>query len=318
MLYFDYILDRLNDHAAKVGRYGKLNMLSIHLHSEDFYAHLLNLLYGWKLNNANELKSNVEAIDLICDTSKVVVQVSATSTKQKVESSLKKDLIEKYASYTFKFVSISNEVDDLRGKSFANPHGINFDSKKDFIDINSILSFVKKLEIDKQQAVYNFLQKELGENNFRIRRDSNLASIINILAKEDLGGQPLSITIPFNIQEKIDYNELGPYQSEFDEYSGDTELLEERYADFAEQGVNKSKSVLRAISAIYIEEALSIKNSTRLLISVIDKVKIKVLDSNNFESIPDEELNSCVTLIVIDAFMRCKIFKKPPKTNVVS
>ena len=50
--------------------------------------------------------------DLIDNEKKIVIQVSSTNTKQKIESSLKKKLIEDYADYTFKFISISKEVEN--------------------------------------------------------------------------------------------------------------------------------------------------------------------------------------------------------------
>ena len=77
------------------------------MHSENFYLHFFNLLFGYKLENLNTFLQNVEAIDLIDHTNKIVIQVSATNTKQKVESTLEKEIIKTYSAYTFKFISIS-------------------------------------------------------------------------------------------------------------------------------------------------------------------------------------------------------------------
>ena len=61
--YFNYIEDKLAHLTARVELRGKLNLLDLHLHSENFYLHFLNELLGWQLQNLNTFKSNVAAID---------------------------------------------------------------------------------------------------------------------------------------------------------------------------------------------------------------------------------------------------------------
>lgn len=70
----------------------------------------------------------------------MVLQVSATSSKQKIESSLSKDSTKNYIGHTFKFVSIARDSDELRKDTFKNPHGIAFNPASDIIDKNSIFS----------------------------------------------------------------------------------------------------------------------------------------------------------------------------------
>ena len=50
---FNYIEEHLAVLAYRVERRGKLNILDLHLHSENFYRDFLNLLYGWNLENQN-------------------------------------------------------------------------------------------------------------------------------------------------------------------------------------------------------------------------------------------------------------------------
>ncbi|MCI5142634.1 MAG: hypothetical protein D3909_13120, partial [Candidatus Electrothrix sp. ATG1] len=45
--------------------------------------------------------------------------------------------------------------------------------------------------------------------------------------------------------------------------------------------------------------------------SIIAKVIQKIRGSANYTAIPDEELTLCVQILVVDAFIRCKIFKNP-------
>jgi hypothetical protein len=117
--YFDYIVSKLFALAYEIEFRSKLNYLDLHHHSENFYLHFFNQLFGWKLQNLNVVKQNAEAIDLIDHNNKIVIQVSATATKEKVESALTKDL-SAYAGYVFKFISISKDA-AITQKTFSNP-----------------------------------------------------------------------------------------------------------------------------------------------------------------------------------------------------
>ena len=69
--YYNYIDEKLHVLAHRIITNGKLNMLSLHIHSEIFYLHLLNLLYNYKLKNLNKSLQNVEAIDLVDNANKI-------------------------------------------------------------------------------------------------------------------------------------------------------------------------------------------------------------------------------------------------------
>ena len=53
----------------------------------------------------------------------------------------------------------------------------------------------------------------------------------------------------------------------------------------------------------------------KLFFQVIDKVIERILNSANYQAIPCEELELCVYIIVVDAFIRCKIFRNPENYN---
>lgn len=83
--YINDILNRLSGLASSVNLHGLLNLLDLHVISEDFYVGLLNLIYGWKLRNANSLQQNAPGIDLVDDSNRILTQVTGTSTKGKIE-----------------------------------------------------------------------------------------------------------------------------------------------------------------------------------------------------------------------------------------
>lgn len=316
--YFNVIEERLDLLALRISRRGMLNILDLHGHSEYFYQHLLNELYKWEVKNENDNQQNVEAIDLIDHTNKFVIQVSATASKQKIESSLSKDLIKKFKSYTFKFISIAKDTADLRKKTFDNLHGINFTPENDIIDIVSILSTIRGLSPDDQKRVYDFIKKELVPEIDPMKLESNLATVINILSKEDWNKlEPVTEINSFEIERKISYNNLNAAKVIIKDYTIHYGRLDKIYAQFDSEGVNKSSTVLGTIRHEYAK-AKSKLTDDQLFFDVISKVIDKVLNSSNYTSIPIDELELCVNILVVDAFIRCKIFENPENYNYVT
>ncbi len=285
------------------------------MHSENFYLHLFNLLYDYKLENLNQTRQNVEAIDLIDHTNQIVIQVSSTNTKQKIESALGKEIIKEFPNYTFKFISIAKDASRLRKNDFYISHSIKFNPSKDIYDIASILNKISSADIDKQKEIYQLIQKELGNEIDIVKLDSNLAAIINILAKEkwDEANEYDPIN-SFEIDRKIDYNELDSAKDIIEEYSLYYGRVGAKYSEFDRLGNNKSNSVLAKIKREYSKLKNS-ENSDNVFLSVIDAIKNDILKSLNYVPIPIDELELCVDILVVDAFIRCKIFENPEGYN---
>ena len=218
--YYNYIEEKLNFLAYRIEKRGKINLLDLNIHSETFFAELFNILYDYNLVNLNYIKQNTEGIDLVDTKNKIIIQISATCTKEKIENSLNKGIYLFYKDYNFKFISISKEVSSkLKATEFENPYNLIFDSQKDILDSTTLLRYILNLEIDKQKILFEFIKKELGEEISTIKVDSNLATIINILAEEDLDFKNTEInTTVFVIEEKINYNNLNGVRELIDDY----------------------------------------------------------------------------------------------------
>lgn len=313
--YFNVIDERLSLLSHRIERRGKLNILDYHGHAEYFYQYFLNEVYSWKVTNENDIKQNVEAIDLIDHTNKFVIQVSATASKQKIKSSLSKDSMKNYAGYTFLFVSIATDADDLRKKTYKNPHGINFNPSSDIIDIKSILTRIRGLHIDDQERIYKFVKRELVTEIDPMKLETNLATVINILSKEDWDkAEPVTEINSFEIDRKITYNNLDGAKAIIDDYIVHYGRVDKIYSVFDSQGSNKSSTVLGTIRQEYAK-AKSNFTDDQLFFEVVVKVQEKVLNSINYSPIPFDELELCVNILVVDAFIRCRIFENPANYN---
>jgi hypothetical protein len=313
--YFNVIEERLNILAVRIISRGRLNILDFHGHAENFYQFFLNEVYGWVLTNENDVNQNVEAIDLIDHTNKCILQVSSTASKQKIESSLSKESISTFHDYTFKFVSIARDVNELRKENFKNPHGIIFNPVSDIIDKNSILSKIRGLDINDQERIYRFVKKELVMEIDPLKLESNLAAVINVLSKEDWNKkEPIAEIKTYEIDRKISHNNLDSAKMIIDDYSLHYSRLDKIYTVFDTQGSNKSNSVLSTIRQEYAKLKGKISDD-QLFFEVILKVEEKVLNSSNYLAIPFDELELCINILVVDAFIRCKIFENPEDYN---
>lgn len=312
--YYNYIEERLNTLCTRINKNGKLNHLELHLHSEYFYRDFFNKLYKWNLYNENDKIRNVEAIDLIDDANKYIVQVSATNTKDKIESSLRKKSLQNYSRYTFKFISISKDADVLRGLSYVNPYGLKFIPTEDIIDSSSILSDILTVDVNSMEMIYQFIKTELGGEVDVVKLDSNLAKVINILAKENLVSTEKPTINYFEIDRKIEFNNLKDSKAIINDYSTHYGRVDRIYNVFDTQGSNVSISVLEKIRDFYTKNKKT-ESDDELFSLVVKKVVDFVTDSSNCGEIPIDEIELCVKILVVDAFIRCKIFENPIKYN---
>jgi hypothetical protein len=313
--YFNNIESRLAWLVSRIELRGRLNILDLNILAEDFFIHFLNLLFDWHLENQNAIKQNFSGIDLIDHISKNVIQVSATTTKQKVESALASDL-SGYDQYVFKFIAITNDASKLKAKTFNNPHKLKFDPVQDIYDIKVLLDHIKSLDIEKTEAIDDLLKKEIKivpETNIV---ESNLAKIIDIFSQIDWGTNYEAEKIPFDIDKKIEYNEINSTRPLIDDYKRFYHRIDKIYEEFDMQGNNKSLSVLNNLRSIYFKNA-NIQNADECLLKIIDIVIINIKQSSNYIPIIDEELRMCIEIIVVDAFIRCKIFRNPEEYSDV-
>jgi len=316
--YYNYIEEKLGTLAYRINSRDKLNTLELNIHSETFFADLCNIIFDYKLINMNTIKQNVEGIDLIDNDNKIIVQVSATCTKQKIEDSLEKSIYSTYVGYKYKFISISRDAEKLRDITFNNPHNILFDPKEDIIDNAMILRNIISQSIDKQNAIFEFIKKELGSDIDIIKVDSNLAEIINILSDENL---TVDIDSPeinaFAIQNKIEFNNLKNVQGTIDDYKIFYHKLDEKYSEFDKEGSNRSFSIFQAIRKQYFMLEKQSATPEELFYGIINNIINIIEKSHNYILIPFEELEVCVNILVVDTFIRCKIFKNPEEYSHV-
>ena len=306
------ITSRLAYLSSEVRLSGSMNLLDSNVLLEDVFKEILNITYGLKLQNANLIKQNIKAIDLIDCSSKTIIQVSSDNSKAKVQTSLDKIELPKYEGYTFKFVCISKGVSHLKKHHFNVPKGISFNAETDCYDDKRILRDVLAKDIDTIRNLASYLEKSILPATADERRPSVITYVINRLADEPLAEIAVNPdTKSFDLEPKIDFNSLKKWRDIISEYTVFSLLVDKIYRAYDEQGVNKSFAVLSSLHDLYLNLASELTGDAlfdKLLESVYDIVN---KDYEYNESLTREELQVNIKIVLVDAFVKCKIFKKP-------
>lgn len=85
----EYFVENLTSINVQRDGLGVAHLLNVNTVMETFCMHLLNMMYGWNLKNANAIKMNFPGIDLIDEENKIVVQVSSEYTSSKINALFK-------------------------------------------------------------------------------------------------------------------------------------------------------------------------------------------------------------------------------------
>jgi hypothetical protein len=313
--YIDYIKDKLALLAVSIKTNGKLNLLELNIHAETFFAGLFNVFFDLKLNNINETEQNADGIDLVDNINKEVFQVTATNTKTKINHSLGRNLT-KYANYHFRFVVIVPDASDLKNNTYENPHNLLFDPKRDiYANADLLRILMGKTDIIEIKKVYDYFINEFEGPRDKEDYFSHISAIISILSEGRLSetNHEQSVSV-FEIEEKIKFNSIQRVACIIRDLAVFSPKLDAIYSEFSKAGKNTSCFVLNKIRSFYIE-LVSCKNSDEKFMTIIDRVHDLVLNSTNCPKIACEELEYCIQIVIVDAFIRCKIFEHPAINN---
>lgn len=311
--YHQSIKDLLLAHSEELKNNSRLNLQDAHIYSESFIAGLLNRIYDRQFENINEKVRNTPGIDLIDESNKLIAQVSTTSTKQKIQDSLNKIECNKYTEHTFFFIAMTYNKNKLKEPSFDVSDNIIFDPKEHILNYSDFVNYLFFKPTDKLQEVHEYLTEELKlpTRNQTTPNFSNLAKIVNMLSKESLEPPTDSPeSQDFKIEDKIFFNNLETVRDIIQDHALYTNALDQIYSTADQEGKNTSFSVLQTLRNMYTQFKQN-HNSEGVFHSIIEEVSRRILDSTNYDEISREERDICINIIVVDAFMRCKIFENP-------
>ena len=158
---FEYIKNQLTYIKSKVELDNQLGLLDINKLGENIFMHILNDVYDWNLTDANLLQENFPAIDLVDDTNRLVVQVTSTTTTDKLRGTIEKfKALNQYSGYQLKIFYIKNKPNfQKESLSEFTQNGV---STNDMLGVEDILEAIQSNH-NKCKALYLTLQQRLTE-----------------------------------------------------------------------------------------------------------------------------------------------------------
>ena len=158
--------------------------------------------------------------------------------------------------------------------------------------------------------------------NLIVKYPSVLSAIINQIGYKLLEdefeyvGKKAPVT-----EEKILYNNVNTYKpiiEEFSKYQGKLNVI---YDEIEKYGSSKKTFLLQNIKTLYLKEKgkydniESIRNNADLIFENIENEIWKILESssNLSSGLPIESIKMGILIVMVDAFMRCKILEEPLK-----
>jgi len=295
---------------------------------EAFFAELLNLIFDYNLSKTELIKKNYPAIDLVDDTNKIIIQVTYSINNDKLKQSISHGVIAQYTGYKFiYFYTGDKDISSFKRsiKQIENPYNLSFKRSKNIIAVEDIIfeisNIVDTYRLKKIRSL--FPEEHLLESK---KISSQLTKVINIL-KGIKRSFEMSVSyeedvIAHDIQEKIDYNNLFHYEDTVSRYTSYRALLQadDGIYKISYEEVNITPSEIYSKIKTYYRQAMVSnnpnsripRNGDKIFIDVFEAIKNDIRTSTEYAGIEEELLDDCLYIILVDAFVECKWFAKPP------
>lgn len=152
------ITDSLSWIEVSTRNRGLQGLFDQHVISEHFFAELLNTAFGWSLKL---LPKNQAAVDLRDCVNHLVIQVTATSDRKKIEYAIAQFAKERENFVPYKLVILIVGKKKKYRKPFAKQKEIGFNPNKDLWDVPDILIKFRSLDTAAVQRIAEFLKREV-------------------------------------------------------------------------------------------------------------------------------------------------------------
>ncbi len=191
-------------------------------------------------------------------------------------------------------------------------------------------SIIDNMENEEKYSVS--LLKEWKKNHeneqlTKLNSNSSLLRIaINAIANIELGDNYQDSddsSEPFRIEDKIEYNSIKRNRALIEEYSIFYSKINSLYNELERQGSFKKEKLLRTIKLLYVKSKgayfgtdgnpiENIRNNADDIIEDVENNLLELIEED--KQIFTEDISFGISIIMVDAFMRCKILEEPVKS----
>lgn len=261
--YLDTITERLSVLVSYVSLKNSLQRFDINHAAEDFYAEFLNLIYGYELENANNVTPDITAIDLVDKTNRLAIQVTSNTSSDKVKDTLRSCQKKEYYKSIDRLIIliITNKKDHKRAYANLPDAGIPFDPNTDIWDCSDIIHDISSLKksVEQLKSIAEFL-----ETNIALAQspDKEQGKVFDNISNVNLNMNNEDIINCCPINRGI-CNQFDRIKREYDDNKVFLNTpCNEEYEDFESQIVQVIKS--KKMIPIQIQDSSSITNFCRV------------------------------------------------------
>lgn len=178
---------------------------------------------------------------------------------------------------------------------------------------------LQKMKSDHEGKMLQVFSLNGGLNKY----PSSLVTVINSISANDLISSvtPMDASGSFSIDKKIGYNDIKRHKPILDAFKIYQGRLQKIYEQIELAGSFKKDQLLININSFYLKAKGTltdgtiddIKTKADLIIDEVEKMIWEVIEkSNNLDAgVSFEAVQVSVSIILVDAFMRCKILEEP-------
>ena len=160
--FIGQIIDELTAVSQQVKSRSGLQLFDLNRYLEDFFKDILNIVYGYKLVNLNEERSNNPGLDLGDEAAKVGFQITSTKNSDKINKTLEK-AVGQIAKYPKIYVLIlQNKQGSYSGLNATLVRPFGFTAEEHILDTGDVLKKVLSLPIDRLQDLHDLVSKEVS------------------------------------------------------------------------------------------------------------------------------------------------------------
>lgn len=306
--YLKDIVENLTILKTKIELLNSISYYDINITSEYFYSNLLNMIYGYKLTNANAITKNIKAIDLIDDENKISVQVTSDNSSNKIRETIKKfEESEQYKKYDRLIFLILTQKKKYKA-NFSSKY-FKFNTENDIWDIKNICTFLKDKEVEFLKKIHEFLKKEIkNETNNDIIEANEVETIIalieyisktkakNLIKHEVIIDPEYKITKRFK---EFANSLIKKYQTLYLIYNETLNTVFQKL-DIDEATITISQIFLQDISIKYLDEEN--ENPLKALERLVEFFESKLL---NHQRKYDQK---AIEFYLVDQIIKCNVF----------
>jgi len=190
------------------------------------------------------------------------------------------------------------------------------------IETNDTDKYKKEVLLEMKRVHEDKVLQNLSEKGLLVKHPSILSIVISHIGVSmfDEYSEDVIGTAP-DPERKIQYNKVVRYKPIIEECKVYHGKLNKIYGEIEKDGSSKKKLLLQNIKMLYLKkksEYNSFNEITQNADNIIEAVEAElwhIIERDNavLQTIPYEAIHLSILIILVDAFMRCKILEEPPK-----